>query len=243
MTRLELLKEAANNVGRQLTTLAPDGVTAFKDRLITALNESVQPWAARAVTDESTDGYHFTEFNKTADMSTVVGDKSYSLPQTLRDLYDLTLIDGNNSWKLHAVSRRVIDRYYPDPTTYPARFRPRWYTRYGRAFEAIPIPDAIYTIRARYSTWPTDLSSDSQVTDFLNKDDVLIARLTGEAFGMLQEYDADAKEWYAKSQQLLLEAVLADPQDWDWEPTPIPFTASPTVHGEYWTDPFIMENP
>jgi len=249
LTRLDILSEAANNVGRKLATVAADGTTTFKSRLITALNESVQPWVARGVVPPSDqdpgtpNGFMFTEFNKTADMSTSNGTKAYSWPVAtdlnFREAYDLTLVDGSNSRQLSYLSRRKLDALFPDPTTWPSKARPKWYTRFGKGFEVLPIPDAAYTLRARMSVWPQDLTSDTQTPDLIYKDDLMVARLTGEAFAMLQEYEADASEWYAKSVTLLRDAIAGDPRDWDWEPVVEAYLTAPSPVGEYWKNPFV----
>jgi hypothetical protein len=247
---LDILTEAANNLGRKLATTAPDGSTTLKTRLVNALNESVQPFVARGVTPPTdTDagtpaGFFFTELNRTADASTTNGTKSYSFPSGFREVFDLTVIDGSNSYKLIALPRRRTEELFPDPTTWPSKDRPRWYTRFGTGFELLPIPDKTYTIRMRYAIWPADLTSDTQLPDLTTKDDVLVARLTGEAFHMYQEYEADAQEWFAKSVQLLRESIAADPRDWDWEPAQREAGVNaPRTAGSYWSNPFISRLP
>lgn len=241
ITRLELLTQAANNVGRQLSTLAADGVTTFKDRLTQVLNDVVQPWVAAGVTEVSPAGHYFTELCRAADMHTVLNDKAYTLPAEFRELFSLVILDGTNSWKLRAISRRLAERLFPDPATYPATERPRWYVRYGKTIELIPVPNGVYVIRMRYGVWPLAMTHDNASSELLRKDDVIVARLTGEAYSMTQEYESDAKEWFAKSEALLARAVVADAKDHDWEPMPIsegPLGSGPL--GEYWADPFVQ---
>lgn len=238
LTRLQIVTEAANNIGRKLTALSMDGSTTIKDRLIRALNESVQPWVARGVTDDTPDGFFFTELNKTADATTVADRKAYLFPSSMREIYTLTLIDGSDSRKLEQVPRRRIEELFPDPTTWPTSTRPKWYTRYGQGFELIPIPDDAYTIRARYSVHPTDLDADGDTSDFVDKDDLLVTRLTAEGYYMLQEYEEDADAWMRKSEALLLSAISADPREWDWSRVHIGFEPVEVAEGEYWKNPW-----
>ena len=245
MTRDDIVGEALNNFARKSASLSPDGSTTLGTRAVTWLNEVILRRVARAV-DGGPDGvspfgFFFSELNKISTLNTGANTARYGLPSALREIYDIRILDGSNSRKLQYIPQLFKDRLYADPTNWPATQRPRFYTRYGFQIELLPIPDATYSMEMRWSSWATTLSAATSTSDFREKDDLLIAGVTAEAFGAFQEYEEDGKEWFAKFQLLLREAITADPQDWDWQPQAIGHQSLPAYSlNEPWKDPFVQ---
>jgi hypothetical protein len=158
-----------------------------------------------------------------------------------REVYSIVLLDGANSRKLVQRTPQFWDRYISKPE-YWSRFIPSDYMIWNNTIEAYPLPDKTYTIRIRWTKWPTALSADTDVSEFLNKDDVLIELAVSYALRSLgKEDDADKHERAAM--RMLGEAANMDDSKPDMQITPA-LSDSQVISGnplEYWRDPFRKE--
>lgn len=134
-------------------------------------------------------------------------DKYLTLPNK-REVYSLVLVDGANSRKLIQRTPQFWDKRLPLPE-YWARDRLQDYVVWSNTIEVWPLPNADYTLRLRWSKWPTDLSSDSDVSEFLQKDEILIELALLYIFRSLGK-EEDANKHAVMLQSLLAEATAND---------------------------------
>ncbi len=235
MTRDQLVTEVCDTVGKKETGASVSGAT-LQTRVRTYLN-----WGQKRMARY----YEFHELNVlNTTAATVTSVKRYPLYSGtnnlgltgIKDIRSIRLIDSENSRTLIRWSYRKFDRWYPRPANY-AVARPTIYLRDGNILEFFRIPDATYTLYIRHSKWPTDLSSGSQVSDYLNKDQLILTAGILETYLALEEY-ADAQIWYSRFVGQLKDAVKAE-GDVDWEPEAEPHDALPSyTSGQPWLDPY-----
>lgn len=160
-------------------------------------------------------------------------DKYITLPD-VREVYSIVLVDGSNSQKLTQRTTRYWDTLLPKPE-YWARDRPRDYTIWGSTtVEIWPMANATYTLRLRWSKWPTALTG-SATSEFLQKDEILIELSLSYAYRNLGK-EEDAAKHEAIAMRLIGEAETMDSQLPDLDIMPI--TGQMSRHPQYWNDPF-----
>jgi hypothetical protein len=234
MTRLQIVTEIGDAVGKTLTASAVSG-TLLQDRIVYYLN-AAQRRIAR---------YHsFYELNGLKeDAYTADTIKTYPLETgtnnlgltRVKDINTIRLIDSANSIKLKRWHHRKFDIRFPRPENY-ATGRPTIYTRWGNNLELFRIPNATYTLEIRYTKWAQDLATDAQVSDFVNKDELLIAAGIFETYLALEEY-TDAQIHYPLFLGKLKDAAMDDKSDIDWEPV-ADAGMDRITSGEPWLDPY-----
>lgn len=167
-------------------------------------------------------------------------DKYLILPNK-REVYSVVILNGAKSRKLTQRTAQYWDRHIPMPE-YFSRNIPSDYMIWGSTVEIWPLPDATYTIRIRWTKWPTALSADTDVSEFENKDDVLIMLSVSYALRSLGKGDeADAAEGNAI--RMLGEGTRMDDSHPDINITPGESDSqvlSGSVH-DYWANPFVKE--
>jgi len=224
MTREDFRDEVRENIKR-----TEDGVSN------TRINRWVN-WAQGYVADLHT----YEEMRKTdTSLTTTASDNSLSWPTRMKDLYSLRLIDGSNSRTLIYVHPRNFDREIPRPATY-SEGRPSWYVDYGSTFELFKIPNDTYSMTARFSQYPADLSADASESALLRKDCLIASIATVFGFWSLREIE-DAAYWGSELVPPLYEASLtSDHSAEDWTPVARGFGQSyaASVEGEWWKSPF-----
>lgn len=235
LTRSSIVTEICDAVGKSVSAAAVSGAV-LQDRVVTYLNFA-QKRIARF--------YSFHELNQLiTTAATVDGVKRYPLSTgdnnlgltRPKDIQSIRLIDSENSRTLVRWSPRKFDRYYPRPENY-AEARPRIYVRWGNFLEMFRVPNDAYTLWVRYPQWPSDLDSATQVSDFENKDQLLVTAGILETYLALEEY-ADAQVWYQRFLGQLRDAVHAE-GDVDWEPEAEPHDALPSYSsGTVYDDPY-----
>lgn len=237
MTRLQLTTEICDIVGKNLGAIAVSG-TDLKTRVETYyLN-----WAQRRIANH----YSFYDLQVEATSPVTVADvKTYPLVTgtnnlgltRIANINSIRLIDSENSRKLDFWHYRKFDKWYPRPENFSTS-RPSIYTRWGNNIILFKIPDAAYSLYIRYGQYATNLTLDSQVTDFgEDKDQLILTCGVMETYLALEEYN-DVKVWYQLFVGQLTDAVRAEGDD-DWEPEAEPHGGFPGyVSGEPWLDPF-----
>lgn len=131
-------------------------------------------------------------------------DRFLQLP-TLRECYSIVLLDnasgtiGSRNRKLVGQTAQWMDRWQSRPD-YWVRNIPHSYCVWGNRIELFPIYDAVYTLRMRWTQWPNDLVEDTDTSDFLQKDEILIELALAYAYRSLgKEDDAMKHEGWANS--------------------------------------------
>jgi len=221
LKRSELEEEIRKNLG---------GRTDLNDRLVRFLN---------IAQDRITAAHDFRELRKLSTTTTTADDKYIGLPSAPRQIYSLRLIDGTLSRKLTLVPARDWDRVIPYPEALSTG-RPTKYTIWQSTIELYRIPDDTYTLELRWLASPTAFSSDSDVvSDFNEKDGVIIAYATSWAFASLGDKER-AAYWYTIGKQMLGEAILRDQpyEDMDIAPGFEQFKGA-VYSSDYWANPFI----
>jgi hypothetical protein len=181
----------------------------------------------------------------TANAVTAVDQKLYNIDTGLgltrpKDIYSIRLMDTDNSRKLTYVSLRKLDEVVPY-TEMIGTGRSTYYTIRGRNIELYRIPDAIYHLYIQHSQWPTVQANDSDVTDYLNIDHVIVALATEMTIASLEGTSTD---WFARAKQLLGIALNEEETrpDQVFVAQPFnPYKVGPM--GEYWLNPWVKHQP
>lgn len=184
--------------------------------------------------------HDFKELTKTYTGATVTSQKTYSQPASTKILYNVRVQDGTNSRKLIPVIQKHLDRVVPYPEGETTGI-PVWYSEYGQSFDVLPLPDAVYTMYVRVQLWPTTVTATTDtITYNSDKDDIIVAYMTKEAFQHYQMYE-DAKIWNDDFKLKIKDAILTDDAQPDWDPVARGFNSArntPFV-GEPWNSPFV----
>lgn len=166
-------------------------------------------------------------------------DRFLQLP-TLREVYSIVLLDGAQSRKLVGRTPTYMDRIHSKPE-YWTRDRPLEYCVWGRYIETYPLPRQNFVLRMRWSAWPADLVKDADVSQFNQKDELLIELALTYAFRSLgKEEDAAKHEAFAKG--LLAEAKETDRTHPDRTVVAGPSDAAAITYPvEPWLNPFVRD--
>lgn len=165
-----------------------------------------------------------------------------------KHIHTMILRDGVLSRKLRERPWRMFDKAIPAPDAL-ARSRSLYYSRWNQQCILYPVPDAVYPILMRITTYPRpfDLSQPQAKSDYEWKDDMLIklaAAYLWKAFGRPD-----------KANDLEIEVFGPDPtrvggifaasikQDTDMPDMEITQESDISVLGKYWADPFVKSSP
>lgn len=225
LTKLELQDEVRAGLG---------GRTDLDLRLGRFLNLAQHRLARRHDFDEMQIISSTQIFNTGSD-----NDRFLSLP-TIREVYSIVLLDGASSKKLERITAQRMDRMQSMPE-YFARNRPAQYTLWGNTIEMFPMTDATYTIRMRWTQWPLNFTLDTDVSQFRQKDDVLIEMALSYANYSLGK-ESEALKHEARAKMLLDEAEEVDRTNPDLNIMPGQSdgqVAGTSTGAEPWNDPFI----
>ncbi len=178
-----------------------------------------------------------------ATAATIAGQQVYAFPSLFRAIFDMRLEDGFNTRKLILVMPDEMDKRVPKPDVYTDQ-RSVFYIPYKNTmtFELFPIPDAAYTLRLRYSYFPSSFTADDSVSEYSNLDDALVAYATMYGFRWMQELK-DAAYWEQTGNAIVKEYMDANQEQFpDWAPFSEGFSASGNgaYTGEYWNNPFVQ---
>jgi len=232
LTRDQMVTEICDAVGKSVNATAISG-TDLQTRVRTYYLNWAQQRLARY--------YSFHELTvKQEAFVTVANQKSYTFSQLglvrPKDIGSVLLIDGYNSRRLQRLSRVYFERKFPRPENY-AYGRPRAYVRIGDSIDLFFIPDAVYATRIIYPQWPTPFTTANQVSDYENKDQLLIVTGIMETYLALEEYN-DASVWMNKMMGMLNDAMKVE-GDVDWSPQaePIDLGTQGSMSGTPWSEP------
>lgn len=184
------------------------------------------------------------DFDEMETLSTVevnntsnVTDKILTLPAK-REVFSIILLDGANSAKLVQRTQRFWDRKLPMPE-YWTRNRPQEYVLWGDTAEIWPMPNATYTLRIRWSKWPTDLITLTSTSEFKQKDEILIELALVYFFNSLGKEEESAKH-NSILRQLLSECINNDDTKPDIDIVPEANVYHSSI-SEPWRDPFVKD--
>ena len=167
-------------------------------------------------------------------------DRFLTLPSK-REVYSIVLLDGANSRKLIQRTPQFWDRRLPMPE-YWARDRVQDYIIWNNTVEMWPMPDQTYTLRIRYTQWPADLVNPTDVSSFLQKDEILIELTLVYCFNNLGKTD-DAIKHSNMVRMLMMEAQAKDDTKPDLNILPSASDAQVLQDGGLgstpWINPFI----
>lgn len=245
LTRAELRTEVNKNLGDVLSGLSPANSAAAVARLNAALNLA-QGWIAR-----EREFKELTLINE--QLIVVIGNPSVDrrtldLPANIRSIYSIVYKQDSRAraHKLEYVQQRAWDQLVPygyDLLTGVVTHYTIWYDGNEKLnIEWYKVPDAPFTIEMRYSAYPNELSNETGKSEYIKKDDLIIARATATMFrsrGALE----DAAMWDGEANRLLRAAVLDDMRKPDYQPRPRGASDANSNQINYWQDPFVKENP
>lgn len=138
---------------------------------------------------------------------------------------------------------RWFDQRYPAPEWLPPGW-PSVYKRFGNLITMVPAPFLQFTAMLSFTTYPTrfDPTVPTQVSDFENKDDVIINKTLAYFYQTLGRTDR-AAYFEALAKEQLDEAIERDDNRPDIEVSrDIPAIAG-AEQGPYWANPWIKYSP
>lgn len=168
-------------------------------------------------------------------------DKFVPLAPFTKHIHTAILIDNTSSRKLVERPWRMFDRDFPMPEAL-ARGRPSVYSRWNDQLIIYPVPQQVYPIRARITTYPRPFNltmGPTAVSDYEWKDDILISLAEAylwKSFGRPDKAD----DLLAEAQGHFIDAVK---QDTDMPDMDIQLDLNTTNLGSYWADPFARTAP
>ena len=232
LTRTQIEQEALDNAAKSGALTLQSG-TLLSSRITTWVNRAQLMIARRS-----------DLLQATATMSTVASQQSYSFPSNFDNIYTLKLEDGLMSRKVTCILPWQFDSAIPLPSSMNSE-RSWFYVPYKSTgtFGLFPIPDAAYTMRLRYSYFPSDFTSATAVSQYTYLDDAIVAYATSLMFQWLQELK-DAAMWRKIGDDIvdtMQEKSRDEEQFVDWSPAYQGFTSASdsTFVGDYTNNPFV----
>lgn len=192
----------------------------------------------------------FSFFNtKTQFTTNAFNDKFVALAPLVKHIHTMVLIDNTNSRKLVEKPWRQFDKTWPMPEAL-GRSRPQVYSRWGQNCIVYPVPDAVYPVFCRISTYPRPFNLElapTGVSDYEWKDDILIKIASAylwKSFGRSDKAD----DLYAEVGLVangVKGGMLGDAikQDTDRPDLEINIDVDTDNLGRYWANPFVRIAP
>lgn len=180
--------------------------------------------------------HKFDELYGSTDLTTTASTATLAVTSitNLDTIYSVVLIDSTSSRRLQKIPNRNWDKAIAQLQS-TTEARPRYYSKWGNAsLELLPTPDAVYTIRVKYSKWPTDLTDDYINTDLTNKEELIIEY----ALHYLHKTSGNREEsemYFRNYRNLLKEAIADDETD----PDMVIQGDFEHSYGDYHKDPFV----
>jgi hypothetical protein len=174
--------------------------------------------------------------------ATQVDLKEYHLVNDLlltrpKDIYSIRLDDDSNSRKLEYITSQNLDEVlpYPENTT----SKPIMYTRFGDYIELFPIPDAVYSLKIRYSKWPVTYTNLTELSPYGTQWDHIIVFLAKD---IANSYlNGDYISAGARAGEYLKLGMMESKYKPDNKMVARPFNASGEKRflNNYYEDPFV----
>jgi hypothetical protein len=166
-------------------------------------------------------------------------DKYLPYSSSWKTVHSIVLQDGIDSRKLRNMPWRKFDRMYPAPEAVAA-YIPLVYADWNQQLVFMPVPDAVYPLVVRVTTYPTPFTLTTPLTntsDYTGKDECLVAFASGYLWRSFGRYDK-AQEWDSVGQNLLQIAMRADADRPDLDTSGTADDNGP-LSGAYWANPWI----
>ena len=210
------------------------------DRCVTALNFA-QWRVSRSHDFQELKGFFQTQTFFTPNP---FNDKFISLPPYLKHIHTIILNPGDpTARKLVHKPWRLFDRQWPAPEVL-ARSKPYYYSKWGSSAAIVyPVPDNVYPVWSRITTFPRPFNIEQQplaFSDYDWKDDILIALACAYLWKSYGRMDK-ANDYLREAQEHFVTAVKQDTDEPDLEIS-LDLTDAGYV-GNYWQDPFIKVSP
>lgn len=158
---------------------------------------------------------------------------------TIREMMSFVISDdADESVKVVQKSPRAMDKSVGDPVNFNTRRIPKLYTIWKDNLELFPLPDKAYTSLIRLTLWPVWLTQDADLSEFLNKDDILIHLATSYLYHSLGEYER-ATKFFGIAVSNAKTASREDATRPDEEIKPAFEFRDGQSASDYWKDPFI----
>lgn len=214
------------------------------DRCVTALN------FAQAEVSRCHDFKELQAFFNTSTQftSSAFNDKFVTLAPFVKHVHTAILIDNTNSRKLVQKPWRQFDKTWPMPEAL-ARARPQVYTTWNQSMQVYPVPDNVYPIFCRVTTYPRPFNltqAPNAVSDFEWKDDILIKLASAylwKSFGRPDKADDLYREVGLNSRPISGMLGNAIKQDQDRPDLEINIDVDSGNLGTYWSNPFVKIAP
>jgi len=155
--------------------------------------------------------HRFEELFVSTDLSTTASTQTLSLSSitNLDTIYSVVLVDSTSSRRLEKIQNRTWDKAIAQLQS-TTEARPIYYSIWGTStLQFLPTPDAVYTIRVKYSKWPADLTDDNTSSDLLNKEDLIIEYALHHLHKMSGNFDS-ADLHFRNFRNMLKEAIESD---------------------------------
>lgn len=208
-------------------------------RCVTALN------FAQARISRSHDFRELKGFYQTATLFTTsaFNDKFLPLAPATKHIHTAVLNPGDTTArKLIEKPWRTFDRIWPAPEVL-ARSKPYFYSRWNNQIILYPVPDYVYQVFMRITTYPRPFNlqvNPTAMSDYDWKDDIIIALACAYLWKSYGRMDK-ANDYLREAQEHFVTAVKQDTDDPDLEIN-IDLTDQGFV-GRYWADPFVRVTP
>jgi hypothetical protein len=237
LTRTQLRAEVTANLGGRSDLGSGDGLNTLNralDRVQTRiLRANSNGWSELKLYDTdaglTADGNIYTGMPSNIDKikSLLVKPsglvKSYRLTRMLRSQWDSLIGSG------HSDTTATGAGYYMDERDSAGDFQIRWY----------PTPNVDFTLYRYYTVKPTPFTANNSLSDFEDKDDLIIAGTTQYMFKRYQMFE-EAEEWRKHFNVERDEAIRLDRLKPDVHAIPRGVSASgPMGANNPWQDPFV----
>lgn len=171
-------------------------------------------------------------------------DKFLPLAPFTKHIHTCVLNPGDTTArKLSHRPWRQFDKMWPAPEVL-ARSKPYYYSRWGSAQAILyPVPDNVYKVIMRISTFPRPFNLMQQpqaFSDYDWKDDIIIALACAYLWKSYGRMDK-ANDYLREAQEHFVTAVKQDTDEPDMDIN-LDLTDSGFV-GNYWQDPFVKASP
>jgi hypothetical protein len=173
--------------------------------------------------------------------SSAFNDKFLPLAPYTKHVHTAVLLDNTSSRKLVEKPWRNFDRMFPMPEAL-ARSRPAIYSRWNDTLILYPVPQQVYPVFMRITTYPRPFNlalGPSAVSDYDGKDDILIDLAAAYLWGSIGRTDK-ASDFIQKGELHFNDAVK---QDNDMPDLDINIDIQTDNLGNYWADPFARTMP
>ncbi len=169
-----------------------------------------------------------------------INDKYLPYAGNWKTVHSIVLQFGIDSRKLRQMPWRKFDRMYPAPEAVAA-YIPLVYSDWNQQLVFMPVPDAVYPLVARVTTYPTAFTTTTPLTttsSFLGKDELLMAYSCEYLWRSFGRYDK-ADEFRTQGDALLQVAMRADADRPDLDTAGSGDDVGP-LSGAYWANPWIV---